>query len=161
MVNHTSIQDFSSAARALRTASPNVRFVIRYGAGTGSEPGHLVAKITDDKSTLTFRTDSKADLKDLDALSLWLLMADLQPDPAAPVAQVVAESAAAAAPARKPREHPSGSGAQRRAAGRARVLAGGKASLPSVRVRLKQRRLEARSERRRLRATGAAVGEKN
>jgi hypothetical protein len=120
-----------------------------------------VAKVTDDKSTLTFRTDSKADLKDLDALSLWLLMADLQPDPAAPVAQVVAESTAAA-PIRKPREHPSGSGAQRRAAGRARVLAGGQASLPSVRVRLKQRRLEARLERRRLRATGAVpVGEKN
>ncbi len=161
MVNHASIQDFSAAVRALRAASPNVRLVIRYGAGIGTEPGHLVAKVTDDKSTLTFRTDSKADLKDLDALSLWLLMADLQPDPAAPVAQVVAESTAAA-PIRKPREHPSGSGAQRRAAGRARVLAGGQASLPSVRVRLKQRRLEARLERRRLRATGAVpVGEKN
>ena len=146
MVNFPSFTAFSGAVHALRSESTQVRLSLRYGgAGVGTAYGHLVAKVTDDTTTLTFRTDSKADLKDLDALALWLLITHVQPDSAD---QVAVAEAAVAVPPRVPLPHPKGSGAQRRSATRARAAASGIPKTLSVKYRLKLRRQEARSERK-------------
>ena len=151
MVNFTSITQFSDATYELKKTSPsNVRLSLRYAFG------HLLAKVTNNSKTYTFSTDSKADLKELDALALWLVMAHVQPD-SADMNQRVNSAAEVAATAetllaRAPRVHPKGSGAQRRAAARARAAASGITKPLSTKAKLKLRRLENRVDRRRLRA---------
>ena len=151
MVNFSSITLFSEATYALKKSSMSVRLSLRYGAGVGTAYGHLVAKVTNNSTTLTFSTDSKADLKELDALALWLMMAHVQPD-AAGIEEKAETTTAEAVLPRAPRVHPVGSGAQRRAAARARAAASGITKPLSTKAKLKLRKLENRTERRRLRA---------
>lgn len=157
MVNFSSITSFSDATYALKKLSGRLRLSLRYSAGAGTAYGHLVAKVTNNSTTLTFSTDSKADLKELDALALWLMMAHVQPDSAASgEVEKAAETTAETVLPRAPRIHPEGSGAQRRAAARARAAASGITKPLSTKAKFKLRKLENRTERRRLRATTVA-----
>jgi hypothetical protein len=144
-----SFPPFLAAAKSLRASSPSVRLVLRYGTRNGR--ALLAVKVTDDATTLTFRTDSRADLRDIDALALYLLDHDVRADGVSPAALAAATAPAAA------RAHAAGSGAQRRAAARERAAARGEAPRPSKLARATARRAEARAARRRLRAEAGFV----
>ena len=148
---YTSFADFSAAVRSLRASTP-LRFVLRYGArARAGGSGLLVVRATNDAQTFIFKTNSRSDLREIDALSLWLLEHDTR-DASAP--------APVPAPAR---ERPAGSGAQRRKLARdARAAAEAGGAAPARRgskyKRAKERRAVARVERRKARAEEKAVG---
>lgn len=146
----TSFSDFSAAVRSLRASTP-LRFVLRYGARARADgSGLLVVRATNDAQTLMFKTNSRSDLREIDALSLWLLEHDTR------------DASAAAHVATSARERPAGSGAQRRKLARdarAAIEAGGAvpARTGSKYKRAKERRAAARVERRKARAEENAL----